>query len=129
MANTVTQTTLLGDKKSRSVIRLITIIGDGSGEVSNLTIFSNSSFSGIPSRGSIAKITFGGSNVVGQLNWDQTTAFEAFAFNFSQSRSTCFKSFGGILNPNGTGATGNVKLSTIGLTSGATVSLIIEILQ
>ena len=129
MANTVTQRTLHGAGDSRYIIKHIYVKGDGSGEVSNVVVYDNSAFINDTSRGSVWRVSFAGADMVCRLDWDQTTKSPLITANPVNSPKFNFSGFGGISNPNGTGATGDIVLSTTGLASGEEVTIILMIRQ
>ena len=128
MANTVTQRTLSGASNERNIVRLITIVSDGS-EESDLVIFSNAAFINSSGRGKLMQVWASGSSCQLQLEWDQTTDSPIAVLDPATAGYLDFRSFGGISNPNGTGATGDVLLTTTNLDSGDVVTLIIHIDQ
>ncbi len=128
MPNTVLQRTLVGSGKDPVIVRLINIISDGS-EETDLVIFDNSAFWDNVRYGSLVKVQASGSDCVLRLEWDQTTDSHIISLNPANSQDMCFKKFGGIVNPVGTGATGDILLSTAGLDSGDEVTLIITVRQ
>lgn len=128
MANTVTQRTLFGAGASKYIIRQIHIVSDGS-EETDLVVYDNSAFINDTAKGVLTEVWASGSDCTLRLEWDQTTDSPAFAANPSNGGYWDFRSFGGIGNPNGTGATGDLLLTTGGLDSGDEVTLIIKIGQ
>lgn len=129
MANTVTQTTLYGGGNSRYVTRLINIVSDGSNE-SLLRVFQNSTFINDATAGTLVYVDYSASASCGiQLYWDQTTDFFAFGCNPLYAQKKKFEKFGGIRNPAGAGATGDLLLTTTGLALGVVVTLLITIRQ
>lgn len=128
MSNTVTQRTLVGSGKDKTIVRLINIVSDGS-EESDLVIYDNSAFIADTSKGRLVELMVSGSTCQGQLEWDQSTDSPVFTFDPANGNHWCFESFGGISNPNGTGATGDLLLTTTNLDSGDVLSIIIKIAQ
>ena len=128
MPNTVTQRTLVGNTDTKNVVRLITIVSDGS-EETDLVIYDNSAFIANTAKGRLVGIRASGSACQSQLEWDQDTDSPVYVFDPSNSVDLCLRRFGGIPNPNGTGATGDLLLTTTNLDSGDVVSIIIEIEQ
>jgi len=128
MPNTVVQTTLHGDATSRELTRLIHIISDGS-EETNLVIYDNSAIIGNVAKGSLLSVKAHGLSPAGvcRLNWDQTTVFKAVSFNPMNGVDLCFEEFGGIKNPAGTGATGDLTLTTLGLAAGDEFFILITV--
>lgn len=128
MSNTVTQRTLVGGGDSRTVVRLIHIVSDGS-EEADLVVYDNSAFIASVTRGSLVKVMATGSSCICRLEWDQSTDSPVISLDPAQGVELCFKEFGGISNPGGSGATGDLVLTTSGLDSGDEVTLILEIKQ
>lgn len=128
MANTITQTTLVGGGDSKTVVRHIHIISDGS-EETDLVIYDNSTLVANVNKGSLIRVKATGSACLCRLEWDQTADFQVISFDPSQGVDLDFSCFGGIRNPGGTGATGDLVLTTANLDAGDEVTIIIEINQ
>lgn len=128
MPNTIVQRTLSGSGSDKNVIRLINIVSDGS-EETDLVIYDNSTLVNDVSKGRLVSLMVSGSSCQGLLEWDQTTDSPAFTFDPANGNSWDFSSFGGISNPNGTGATGDLLLTTTNLDAGDVLSIIIKICQ
>jgi hypothetical protein len=128
MVNTVTQRTLLGAGNDRNIVRMIHIVSDGT-EESDLVIYDNSAFINDASKGRLEYVYVMGSDGTLRLEWDQTTDSPAISINSIAGNYVDFRQFGGIPNPNGSGATGDLLLSTAALDSGDEVTLIIGIAQ
>ena len=128
MANTVTQRTLLGGGSDRNIVRSIHILSDGS-EETDLVVYDNSAFIADVSKGRLVQVWLSGSDAVMRLEWDQTTDSPAFAGSPTNGNHWCFKEFAGIGNPNETGATGDLVLTTSGLDIGEEVFMVIHIVQ
>jgi hypothetical protein len=128
MANTVTQRTLFGSASSKSVYRLIHIVSDGT-EESDLVVYDNSTLIANTAVGRLMEVWVSGDGGLLRLEWDQTTDSPAISVNASNAFHYDFRCFGGISNPNGTGATGDLLLSTAALDSGDEVTIIIHIRQ
>lgn len=129
MTNTVTQRTLFGDGTTKKVVRHIHLLSDGL-EETDLVVYDNSAFIADSSKGNLIKVTASGSaDTLVRLEWDQSTDSPAIAVNPSNSVELDFRTFGGIRNPNGTGATGDLLLSTANLSNLDEFTLILEIDQ
>ena len=128
MANTITQRTLLGAGNDKTIVRSIHIVSDGS-EEADLVIYDNSAFVADVTKGVLKEVWVSGSGCQGVMEWDQTTDSPAFTFDPSNSGSWNFNSFGGIGNPGGAGATGDLVLTTTNLDAGDVLTLIIKITQ
>lgn len=128
MVNTVSQRTLLGGGADRTIVRSIHIISDGS-EESNLIVYDNSTFINDVTKGSLLEIKASGAACLVRLSWDQTTDVPIISFDPSQNPLFCFEDFGGISNPGGTGATGDMLLNTANLDSGDEVFILLVIKQ
>ncbi len=128
MANTVTQRTLLGSGSEKNIVRLIHIASDGT-EETDLVVYDNSSFVADTSKGKLDRVIITGDAAVVRLEWDQTADSPAIAVSADNGMDLDFREFGGIANPQGTGATGDLVLSTADLDSGDEVTIIIHINQ
>lgn len=128
MPNTITQRTVHGGGNSRLIVRLINIISDGSEETDTI-VYDNSTFINDVTRGNLLKVQATGSSCVCRLEWDQTTDSPVISLDPAQSQELCFREFGGISNPGGTGATGDLVLTTSNLDAGDEVTLILYVKQ
>jgi hypothetical protein len=128
MANTVTQRTLVGDSRTRNVVRHVHIVSDGT-EESDLIVFNNSDFVNDTSKGRLVGLTAIGDSCVARLEWDQTADSPILSVDPANGVQLDFSHFGGVSNPNGSGATGDILLSTADLDAGDEITLILEIEQ
>ena len=128
MVNTVTQRTVLGGGSDKNIIRSIHILSDGT-EETDLVIYDNSTLIADTAKGSLMQVWLSGNASTLRLEWDQSTDSPAFAGGPDNGNHWDFRGFGGITNPNGTGATGDLVLTTAGLDSGDEVFLVIHISQ
>ena len=128
MANTITQTTLHGSGSDKMIIKSIHILSDGS-EETDLVVYDNSAFVADTSKGSVMKVIATGDSCICRLEWDQTADSHVISVNPSAGTGVDFSDFGGITNPGGTGATGDLLLTTAALDSADEVTLIIYIKQ
>lgn len=128
MANTISQRTVSGATSDRNIYRLIHILSDGS-EETDLVIYDNSTLIADVTRGSLAQVWVSGSASVCRLEWDQTTDSTAIAVDPAHGGHYDFREFGGIKNPAGSGATGDLVLTTAALDSGDEVTILIHIIQ
>lgn len=128
MSNSITQRTVFGGANTRLIYRLITIVSDGS-EETDLVIYDNSALINNTAIGSVMAIEASGSSCQLLFEWDQTTDSPIAALDPAASPKFCFEEFGGISNPNGAGATGDVVLTTTNLDAGDVVTILIKIKQ
>ena len=128
MANTVTQRTIHGGGSDKHIYRMIHIVSDGT-EESDLVVFDNSAFLADTSKGKLQQIMVSGDAGILRLEWDQTADSPAFAVHPGTPGHLDFRSFGGISNPNGAGATGDLVLSTVDLDAGDEITLLIHVTQ
>lgn len=124
----MTQRTLVGAGTDKIIVRSIHIVSDGS-EETDLVVYDNSAFVANVTKGRLLSIWASGSDCNARLEWDQTTDAPAFAINPSNGGHWCFEQFGGINNPGGTGATGDLVLTTTSLDAGDEFILILRISQ
>ena len=128
MPNTVTQRTLLGGGKERNIYRSIHIVSDGS-EETDLIVYDNSTFMADVNEGKLAQVWLSGNAATLRLSWDQTTDSPAFAGGPENGNHWDFRGFGGIPNPGGAGATGDLLLTTASLDNLDEIFMIIHIIQ
>ncbi len=129
MPNTVTQRTLIGAGSDRNIYRLIHILSDGS-EETDLVVYDNSTLIADVSKGKLCQVWLSGSpSATIRLEWDQGTDSPAFAGDPTNGLHYDFRDFGGICNPNGASATGDLTLTTANLDSGDEVFILIHIVQ
>jgi hypothetical protein len=129
MANTVTQKTLHGDATSRRVIRSIHVASDGTEETGTI-IYNNSDFVANTAIGRLMSVRVLGSFTgTIALAWDQTTDENIVSIGQSNSGFHDFSSFGGYRNPNGTGATGDILLTSRALANLDDFTVIIDVIQ
>lgn len=128
MANTVTQRTISGSPSDKNVYVLINIVSDGT-EESDLVVFDNSNFINDTSKGRLLEVMASGSSCQLFLEWDQTTDSPIVNLDPAYTQYLDFRSMRGISNPNGTGATGDIILTTTNLDSGDVVTLLLHVEQ
>lgn len=128
MPNTITQRTLSGSPSDRNVYRLINISSDGS-EETDLVIFDNSTFIDQVGRGKLMQVWASGSSCQLTLEWDQGTDSPIVSFDPAYTQYLDFRTIGGISNPNGASATGDIVLTSANLDSGDVVTLILHVDQ
>lgn len=128
MANTISNVSVSGTGTDNIIVIRLHIISDGS-EESDYVVYDNSAYFNVPSKGRLLKVQASGSSCVCRLEWDQTTDYQIASFDPSNTQELCWKSFGGIQNPNGSGATGDILLTTANLDSGDEVTLFLYVRQ
>lgn len=129
MANTKQLTVLQGGASDPEVVVHLHLISDGSQET-NYVVFDNSTLVNNVAKGRLMEVWFDGKiSGVARLNWDQTTPFKAVSLKANTDNYVDFRCIGGIANPNGSGATGDLTLTTTGLASADEFFLIVRIRQ
>lgn len=128
MANTVTQRTLTGGGSAKTIVRSIHIVSDGT-EESDLVVYDNSAFIADTSKGNLEQIYASGDSCIARLEWDQTADSPIISLDPSNGVHFDFRQFGGIANPAGSGATGDIVLTTVDLHAGDEITLILVINQ
>ncbi len=128
MPNTITQRTVSGSGSDSLIVRTVNIVSDGSEETA-LIVYDNSTLMNNVTKGRLVKVQASGSSCQCQLLWDQTTDSPIVNLDPAYTQEICWESFGGITNPNGTGATGDILLTTTNLDSGDVVTLILYVRQ
>jgi hypothetical protein len=125
MSNTIVTTKLIDTPHSGLVLPplgdlvfMTSLVSDGTNET-NTILFTRSTYDATTSNGRLMWVKGSGTGAgLIKLNWDQTTPFIACAFNPLKAFSLDFREFGGVKNPNGSGATGKLTITTTGLSSG-----------
>lgn len=128
MANTITQRTLVGAGRDKVIVRLINIVSDGT-EETDLVIYDNSTFVNDVTKGNLMKVVASGSTCQCLLEWDQTTDSPIVAFDPAYTQKYDFKHVGGVNNPGGAGATGDIVLTTTNLDAGDVVTILLVVHQ
>ena len=118
----------MGAGSDKIIVRSIHVVSDGS-EEADLVVYDNSAFVADVTKGRLLSIWASGSDCNARLEWDQDTDAPAFVVNPSNGGHWCFERFGGIDNPAGAGATGDLVLTTTSLDAGDEFILIIRIAQ
>lgn len=132
MANTITSKTMLTSYKH--VILYITLKSDGSQETgtvvydSSVQATSGGQVDPLTSRIKRIWYTTSGKAVVAKLNWDASTPVDAYAFATNNGNVEMdFTCIGGLSNLGGTGITGDLTLTTTGLASGDSITLVMDV--
>lgn len=130
MANTITNTTLmLGNSK---VVKYVCIASDGTQETDYVLYDSSAIAASLgksdPLNCKIRSLQCFSSSAaaVMKLEWDAATDVLALALPL-RDVDVCFDSFGGLKNTAGTGKTGDILLTTTGLASGDSVTIILTV--
>lgn len=136
MANTIT--TKILSLSARECVQYTTIQSDGSNETA--TVLYDSSVQAT-SYGDTDALTSGilevyaSSNVAVtgriRLLWDASSPLVAMDIPTGSTGDVdvCFRRFGGLINTGGSGKTGDILLTTTGLASGDTITLVLTILR
>ena len=114
MANTVAKQLVLNG--SRNYVIKVTVLGDGSGELANQLLLNTTGDCGTADK--IMKIDANFTGFSGTVKWDATTSVIATQIVADKDVHLNYWPTGGLVNNAGTGVTGNVVLSTVGLGSG-----------
>lgn len=124
MAATFTSQTLVDG--SRNTVVKINIIGDGTGELTNTVIFDASTFINPDTNNKLDRIEYTLRNFAATLYWDANTPVVLLDLVANYPSCQKFgKKYGGIINNAGTGKTGDIKITTQGLTGLPTTGEII----
>lgn len=125
MASSVATTYLLNG--SRDFVIKIDITGDTDSELSKSKIIDVADLTGLPVSFKIRNISWQFADFTATLYWDATTDVQAFTLNQYEGDIDFYESCGvPLVNNAGTGKTGNLLLSTYGLSINDTGSLIIR---
>jgi hypothetical protein len=124
MAHAVTTQVLL-DGPRQTIIK-VTIKGDGaSGELSKAVVFDASAYDPEATSNALMDITYCLNSFSGELFWDATTDVAMMSLATDHPHHECFFQEGGLVNNAGTGVTGDILLSTVGLAATTTDGYII----
>jgi len=115
MANIVTTQTILDG--SRNTIIKVTILGDGSGELTNQIIFDSSAYANDTQNNKLWRIQYNLNGFGGTLYWDATTDVQLMSLTPNYAGDQKFFWNGGLVNNAGVGKTGDILLTTSGLGS------------
>lgn len=125
MASSVATTYLLNG--SRDFVIKIDITGDTDSELSSSKIIDVADLTGAPSSFKIRNISWQFADFTATLYWDATTDAQAFTLNQYEGDIDFYESCGvPLVNNAGTGKTGNLLISTHGLSTNDTGSIIIR---
>lgn len=132
--NTVTNTrTIVGRKK---IVQYVTILSDGTEETGTVIYDSSAVATALgvadPLKSTIRDIKYiaSGNSTIAHLLWDATTDVVALSLPYSGGAAALkmsFKEIGGLHNTAGSGITGDILLTTTGLNSGDTLTLILTV--
>jgi hypothetical protein len=118
--------TLVGSGNDKSIVNLITISG---ADETDLVVYDNSAFINNVNKGIVMGYSISGSDSLVTLEWDQTTDSSIVSVNPVNSPKLNMSKFGGVPNPRGSGATGDVLLTTSGIGAGEIVTVFLWVLQ
>ena len=124
MTNTITTQKIVDGE--RNVVTKTTILGDASGEETATQLLDVSTFSGTPGTVKIIRIQAYLSGFSVSLLWDATTDVTIIELPADDDINQDFKVFGGLINNSGTGKTGDIMFTTVGLGDGDTGTIVIE---
>jgi hypothetical protein len=130
MANIVTVTKLLNTTK-RDIIHVY-VTGDGSGEETNTVLYDYSADAYQPTAKNnlwLEKVWASVDGAVSvDLNWDATTPVKVQCLpQYTPAREIDYSCFGGIKNFAGSGITGDLTFSTVGLGASEHASIVLDI--
>lgn len=114
MANTIARQVILNG--SRNYVLRVTIIGDGSGEETALRL--NSTTGDLGTNPKIISIQGALSGFSARLLWDATTDEYCLQVPSDNPVDWCFDKFGGLINTQPSGVTGDLVITTSGLGNG-----------
>ena len=125
MANTITTTYKING--SRYFTAEIDIIGDGSGEATNVTLIDPASLTGTPADFTIRAIQWGtDGSFNAQFLWDATTKEHAFEISLAAGGIRFSDTGAHLKNNSGAGKTGKLLLTTVGLNATSRGTIVIE---
>lgn len=101
---------------SRHTIIKATIGGDA--DLTNAVLFDASVYVGANTHNKLMKVEFGLDGFDARLLWDATVNVDLIALPENYLEKQCYEWFGGIPNNAGTGKTGDILITTVGLAAG-----------
>lgn len=126
MADAVASQTL--HDAARNVVMKFTNLSDGSGE-SAVTKVDVSALNDAPTRVRVDRIHFTTAGMLVRLLWDADTDVTMIELSPDQTGCLDFSRFGGLVNNGGAGVTGDIKLTTVGHTSGDSYTIVLEMVK
>lgn len=126
MVNTITKQTILDD--AYNLVVKVHIASDGSEETDYIAIDA-STYSPAFTNERLVKLDVmtSAAALQGVLEWDATTDVAICALSPGRSYQLCWEEIGGLPNNAGTGVTGDILLTTLGLAAGDALTLIFYI--
>lgn len=124
MVDAVSSQTLIDGAKN--VVQKFTNTSDGTGESAVLKV-DVSGLNGAPTRVRVMKIHYSVAGMVARLLWDADT--DVTMIDLQGDGHMDLSCFGGLYNNAGTGITGDIRLTTVGHTSGDSYSIILEMIK
>lgn len=126
MADTVSTQTIANGP--RNLIIKITNESDGTGESGVVKVDATSATFGAPGiHLKIARIVFAVNSGAVRLQWDASSATDAVILAGFGTLDYSF--FGGLPNPNNAGATGKIKLTTVGFALNSSYDITLEMIK
>ena len=131
MANTITNAQTIASRME--TIQYVTLASDGTNETNTLIYDSSATATTLgiadPLSSNIISCKYATSSktAIIKLVWDASTKVAALAMPFSNTLDMDFKCIGGLENQGSTGRTGDILLTTTGLVSGDTISIILGV--
>lgn len=125
MANSITTTYLING--SRDFVAKIDFVCDTTAELSAVDAIAPESLTGLPTKFKIRNISWQLSDFYVKLLWDATTDVPAFSLSQYEGDVDFFECCGApLINNAGSGITGKLQLTTVGLKSGSSGTIIIR---
>jgi hypothetical protein len=130
MADAVTSQTIINGP--RNLIMKFTNESDGTGEsgvkkvdAQSATFANQGVVPGVHL--TVARITYNVSQGAVRLQWDASSATDIDILSYAGVQDYTY--FGGLTNPNATGATGSILLTTVGFVSGSSYTITLEMIK
>lgn len=124
MVNTITPQTIVDGE--RNVVSKIHIAGDGSGEETATQLLDVSAFTGTPATVKIVRLGGYLSGFSVELLWDATANVTITNIPADDEFEIDAVPYGGLINNAGTGITGDILFTTVGLGLGDKGTIILE---
>lgn len=130
MADTVSSQTIINGP--RNLVMKFTNESDGTGEsgikkvdAASSTFAVNGTVPGVHL--TVARVTYNVSTGSVRMQWDASSATDIDILSYAGVQD--YTAFGGLTNPNATGATGSILFTTVGFVAGSSYTITLEMIK
>lgn len=126
MADVVSSQTIING--ARNLVMKFTNESDGTGESAVTKVDATSSTISSPGiHLKVSRITYDVQGGSVRVQWNASSATDMVILEFAGVIDSTF--FGGLTNPQNTGATGSISFTTVGFTSGSSYTILLEMVK